>query len=180
MERVNRTINAAIRTYVKEDQRQWDTKVPEIEMVLNTSVHSSTGFTPFFVTRGHELSETGTDHHLARHEEALSQEERDERKKQMLSKVYDVVCQNLAKAHQSSNTAYNLRHRKFAKSFVPGQLVYRRNMKVSSAAEHYNAKYGRQFLPCRIKSKHGTSSYELEDLTGKNLGIWPAVHLKPG
>ncbi|KAL9705361.1 hypothetical protein quinque_008879 [Culex quinquefasciatus] len=68
----------------------------------------------------------------------------------------------------------------FAKSFVDGQLVYRRNMKQSNAAERYNAKYGPQFLPCRIKAKHGSSSYELEDLNGKNLGIWPAAHLKPG
>lgn len=180
VERVNRTINAAIRTYVKDDQRLWDTKVPEIEMVLNSSVHSSTGFTPFFITRGHELSEVGTDHQLARHDETLSQDQRDERKKQMLADVYNVVTKNLAKAHQSSNNTYNLRHRKFAKSFVPGQLIYRRNMKLSSAAENYNAKYGRQFLPCRVKAKHGTSSYEIEDLTGKNLGIWPAVHLKPG
>lgn len=98
----------------------------------------------------------------------------------MLADVYDVVAKNLAKAHRTSNANYNLRHRKFAKAFVPGQLIYRRNMKLSSAAENYNAKYGRQFLPCRVKIKHGSSSYELEDLTGKNIGIWPAVHLKPG
>lgn len=53
-------------------------------------------------------------------------------------------------------------------------------MKQSNAAERYNAKYGPQFLPCRIKAKHGSSSYELQDLNGKNLGIWPAAHLKPG
>lgn len=180
VERVNRTINAAIRTYVKEDQRLWDTKVPEIEMVLNTSVHSSTGFTPFYVTHGHELSELGTDHRLARHDKTLTPEEKEERKKKMFAEIYEVVAKNLAKAYQTSNAAYNLRHRKFAKTFVPGQLIYRRNMKLSSAVENYNAKYGRQFLPCRVKAKHGSSSYELEDLMGKNIGVWPAVHLKPG
>src|SRR5450759_1144193 len=67
VERVNRTINAAIRTYVQEDQRIWDTKIPEIEQMLNTSVHSSTGFTPYYITHGQELSELGSDHRLVRH-----------------------------------------------------------------------------------------------------------------
>lgn len=180
VERINRTINAAIRTYVKDDQRQWDTKVPEIEMVLNSSIHSSTGHTPFFVTHGREMSEVGSDHRLVRHDEELTQEQREARKQQMFADLYDIVSKNLSKAHDSTTKTYNLRHHKFAKAFVPGQLVYRKNMKLSNAAEHYNAKYGRQFLPCRVVNKHGTSSYELEDLTGKNLGIWPAVHLKPG
>lgn len=179
VERVNRTINAAIRTYVKEDQRCWDTKLPEMETILNTSVHSSTGFTPFFITHGHEMAEAGTDHKLARHDLAISTEELENRRKQMFPKLYELVSRNLQKAHRSSQHSYNLRHRQYAKPFVEGQLVYRRNMKTSNAIQHYNAKYGRQFLPCRIKTKLGSSSYELEDLQGKNLGVWPAVHIKP-
>lgn len=180
VERVNRTINAAIRTYCKDDQRAWDTRAVEIEMILNTSVHGSTGFTPFFITHGHEMSEVGTDHKLARHGESLTPEQLEERRKETFKSIYEQVVKNLERAHETSKNHYNLRHRQFAKSFVDGQLVYRRNMKQSNAAEKYNAKYGPQFLPCRIKAKHGSSSYELEDLNGKNLGIWPAAHLKPG
>lgn len=180
VERVNRTINSAIRTYVKEDQRLWDTRTAEIEMLLNTSVHASTGFTPYFITHGHELSETGTDHKLSRHEESLTPEKQQERRKQMFSQMYDLVSKNLEKAHEMSRRHYNLRHHKFSKSFVVGQLVFRRNMKLSNASEKYNAKYGPQFLPCRVKQKLGMSSYELEDLSGKSLGIWPPIHLKPG
>lgn len=180
VERVNRTVNAAIRTYCKDDQRMWDTRAVEIEMILNTSVHGSTGFTPFFITRGHEMSEVGTDHKLSRHGENLTAEQLEERRKERFQEIYRIVVKNLEKAHETSRNTYNLRHRQFAKSFVDGQLVYRRNMKQSNAAERYNAKYGPQFLPCRIKAKHGSSSYELQDLNGKNLGIWPAAHLKPG
>lgn len=180
VERVNRTINAAVRTYVQEDQRIWDTKIPEIELMLNTSVHSSTGFTPYFITHGHEIAEQGSDHRLSRHDEELSAEEKEERRKQAFAKIHEIVRKNLEKSHEVSRDRYNLRNRTFAKSFTVGQLVYRRNMKQSSAAEHYNAKLGRQYLPCKVKGKIGSSSYELEDLSGKNLGIWPAVHLKPG
>lgn len=180
VERVNRTINTAIRTYVREDQRLWDTRTAEIEMLLNTSVYASTGFTPYFITHGHELSESGTDHKLARHEESLSLEQHNERRKQMFTRIFDLVSKNLEKAHETSRRHYSLRHREYSKSFVDGQLVYRRNMKLSNATERYNAKYGPQFLPCRVKKKIGSSSYELEDLSGKSLGIWPAQHLKPG
>lgn len=180
VERVNRTINTAIRTYVKEDQRLWDTRIAEIEMLINTSIHSATGFTSYFITHGHEISESGSDHKLARHEANLSTEEVIERRKRIYTRIYELVNKNLEKAHERSHHHYNLRHRQFAKSFVDGQLVYRRNMKLSNAAEKYNAKYGPQFLPCRVKQKIGSSSYDLEDLNGKSIGIWPAAHLKPG
>lgn len=129
VERVNRTINAAIRTYVKEDQRQWDVKVPEIEAVLNSSIHSSTGYTPYFITHGHELLETGSDHKLTRHDDHLSDEQKAEQRKQIFPKIYELVSKNLAKSYESSQQKYNLRHRQFAKSFAVGQLVYRRSMK---------------------------------------------------
>lgn len=180
VERVNRTINAAIRTYVKEDQRSWDTRTAEMEMILNTSVHSSTGYTPYFVTHGHELSEFGTDHQLVRHQEPLNEAEKVERRKAQFSRIYDVVQRNLTKSHEASRHRYNLRHRHFAKPFHPGQLVYRRNMRQSNAGERYNAKYGPQYLPCFVGRKIGTSSYELVSSDGKGLGIWPAAHLKPG
>lgn len=52
-------------------------------------------------------------------------------------------------------------------------------MKQSSALEDYNAKYGPQYLPATVVRKIGSSSYELADLDGKSLGVWPANHLKP-
>lgn len=180
VERVNRTVNAAIRSYVKEDQRLWDTRTTEIEMILNTSIHSSTGYTPYFVTHGHEHAEFGIDHQLIRHQNTLSDVELEERRKAQFPRIYEMVQRNLAKSHEASRHNYNLRHRHFASAFRPGQLIYRRNMKQSNAGESYNAKYGPQYLPCKIKKKIGSSSYELLSLDGKALGIWPAKHLKPG
>lgn len=149
-------------------------------MILNTTKHTSTGLTPYFITHGTELSEVGNDHRLFRHDQTLSDNELEERRKQTFSQIYDLVKANLEKAHKSSTQHYNLRSRRFSKSFSVGQLVYRKNMKPSSAADNYNSKYGQQYLPCKVKAKIGSSSYDLEDLTGKPLGVWPAIHLKPG
>lgn len=180
VERVNRTVNAAIRTYARRDQRLWDTRISEVEAILNTSVHSSSRFTPFFVTHGHEMFLLGDDHRRMRHDETPSFDQVEIQKSNHFGDIYAQVKSNLAKANETCRKNYNLRHHRFPNAFQPGQLVYRKNMQHSSAIDHYNAKYGSQYLPCKIKSKIGSSSYEVEDLQGKSLGIWPAVHLKPG
>lgn len=55
VERVNRTVNAAIRTYVKEDHRLWDTRLSEIENILNSSLNSATNLTTYFTTHGFKM-----------------------------------------------------------------------------------------------------------------------------
>lgn len=47
-ERVNQSVLAAIRAYLQQDHRDWDLYLSEIECTLRTSVHSATGYTPFF------------------------------------------------------------------------------------------------------------------------------------
>lgn len=180
VERVNRTVNAAIRTYVRDDQRLWDTRLAELETILNTSTHSSTKLTPYFVTHGHEMFIKGEDHQLVANQEPLPEETMEKNRKKLFGEIYDQVKGNLTKANEVCRKQYNLRHRRFPNSFTPGQLVYRKNMRLSSAVDNYNAKYGPQYLPCKVKAKIGTSSYDLEGLDGKALGVWPAAHLKPG
>ncbi|XP_055584800.1 uncharacterized protein LOC129737664 [Uranotaenia lowii] len=162
VERVNRTINAAIRTYVREDQRLWDSRTSEIETVLNTTRHSATEFTPYFVIHGHEAFAKGSDHQWFGSNDVTIPDQRTEHQKELFDQIYDLVKTNLTKAHESAKHRYNLRHRRSAKPFEVGQLVYKRNTKQPSAAEGYNAKYGPVYLPARIKKRIGTSSYELE------------------
>lgn len=180
MERVNRTVNAAIRTYVKEDHRLWDSKLSEIETILNSSVHSVTKMTPFFITHGHELFVKGSDHTDKPTEQDQTLEHRSDSQRLLFKKIYEVVEHNLKESHELGKHRYNLRHRHHAKEFAKGQPVYYRNMKQSSAVQNYNAKYASMYLPARVKSKLGSSSYEIEDSNGKSLGIWHASHLKPG
>lgn len=179
VERLNRSINAAIRTYCQKDQRGWDTKIADIEHVFNNTVHSATGFTPFFVTRNHEIAISGEDHLRMRRKEEYEPEERTNQQKKISGEIYDLVSKNLLKAYTSSAQRYNLRKRARPEDLKVGQNVYRRNFKQSNAGEYYNAKLAPMYLPCRVVAKHGSSSYELEDSDGKNLGVWPAEHIKP-
>lgn len=96
-----------------------------------------------------------------------------------LETIRGIVVKNIGKATEGIRQQYNMRHKQFAKPFAVGQIVYRRNMKLSNALEPYNAKIGPQYLPAKVLAKKGSSSYELVDPTGKNLGVWPANLLKP-
>lgn len=179
VERLNRSINAAVRTYCQKDQRSWDSKIADIEHVFNNTVHSSTGLTPFFVTRKHEIARRGEDHLRMRRKEEYSPDDQRDNQRQICGEIYELVQKNLKKAYATGAQRYNLRKRVRPEEFKVGQQVYRRNFKQSNAGEYYNAKLAPMYLPCKVIAKHGSSSYELEDLEGKNLGTWPAEHIKP-
>lgn len=179
VERVKRFINTAIRSYAREDQRSWDHKLSEIELMINSTTHSATGYSPFMITRGQEVVVDGGDYHRFENNDEQSLEARMARIKTNSPRIYDIVSKNLRKAHNLSSHNYNLRHRKAAKPFNVGDKVYKRNTRQSNASDSYNAKLGAQFLPCTVVAKHGYSSYELIDSSGRNIGVWPANLIKP-
>lgn len=180
VERTNRTINACLRTYMEKDQRLWDTKIAEVEELVNTTIHASTGLSPYRILYGHEKITKGDEHRLEREDREVPVEERDEARRKLNEKVFKIVEENLRKSHEKSKKIYNLRHRKYCPTYQIGQKVYKRNFKPSSAAEKYNAKYGPVYTPCVIVAKRGTSSYELADNSGKVLGVFSAADLRPG
>lgn len=147
--------------------------------MINSTIHGSTGYTPFFIAKGHEIIIDGEDYNSFQNDEEQTLELRIARIKQYSPKMFELVSKNLKKAHVLSSYNYNLRHRKTAKPFNVGDKVYKRNTRQSNASDHYNAKLAAQYLPCTIVEKHGTSSYELVDSTGRNIGVWPANLIKP-
>ena len=105
--------------------------------------------------------------------------QRDENRKQMNERVFKLVEQNLKKGHDKNVKTHNLRHKKFAATYQVGQTVLKKNFRLPSAADHYNAKYGPLYLPCVVVARRGTSCYELVDENGKNLGVFSAADLRP-
>ena len=51
-ERVHRTLEQVLRTYVQFDETAWEGLLPAIELAYNCTVHNSTGLTPFEVMIG--------------------------------------------------------------------------------------------------------------------------------
>ena len=54
VERFNRTLKDMISKYVDGEGLSWDTDVKAYSMAYNSSVHSATGYTPYFLVHGYE------------------------------------------------------------------------------------------------------------------------------
>lgn len=93
-----------------------------------------------------------------------------------VSKIRNIVVQNLKKAHETSRKFYDLRSR--PDHFENGETVWRRNFTKSKAGNYVSARLAPTFLKAQIKRKIGSSSYELFDLHGKSLGIFSVKDLK--
>ena len=55
-ERANRTLEEMMRPYVNFNQKDWDDHLVAAELAFNGSKHASTGFTPFYLNNGREVS----------------------------------------------------------------------------------------------------------------------------
>jgi hypothetical protein len=52
VERYNRTVGTAIRSYVKGAHKKWDAEVAKIGYAIRTAVNEVTGFSPAFLNFG--------------------------------------------------------------------------------------------------------------------------------
>jgi hypothetical protein len=57
VERVNRTLADIIASYISEEPSKWSDFLPSATFAYNTAVHSSTGYSPFYLMYGREATE---------------------------------------------------------------------------------------------------------------------------
>lgn len=177
-ERVNRVIKTIIRSFIAKDQRTWDETLPKVGFALRTAVHEVTGYSPAYLNFGREIYVCGKRHQVENKEAPLEMENRDKLSEHMESVqgVFDEVRCRLKKAYKNSADQYNLRRRPL--NLVDGQVVWKKNYTLSSAADYYAAKLAPRFSKCRVKHKVSTNVYELVDMEGRALGTWHIKDLK--
>lgn len=169
-ERVNRSILAAIRSYISEDQLTWDEQLSAISSALRNNSHESTGYSPHYLVFGQHFVQHGSCYRLMRELESLPDGGIEILPPtEFLPVLRDRVRTNLDAAYRRHEQAYNLRGK--AVDFKPGQEVYRRNFQLSNFAKGVNAKLGKQWLKSRVVRKLGSSMYELEDMDGKKVPL---------
>lgn len=174
-ERVNKVIGASLRTLLGDNQRDWVKFVPRITAAINSAVHESTKFSPYFINFGHFMKWSGQDHN---HCEATSSQAPEDPAEHAnaLFHIRQLVQDNIQEAFKAYSHHYNLRTRPVA--YNVGQKVWKKRFKQSNAARGYNAKYDDMYEPVIITEKRG-SVYVVKNMKGKSLGTVHAKDLKP-
>lgn len=167
-EAANKTIGTAIRSYIKDNHREWDKYIPQIACAMNTSIHTSTSLSPYFVNFGCHMRTLGN-----KVERGSSNSERGP---EHFEAIRELVLKNLRKSHEVSKKRYDLRSRVI--EYQVGETVWKKTFPLSDASKGFAAKLAPKYQKCIIKRKIGTCSYEIQNEAGKNLGIFSAKDLK--
>ncbi|KAL7725748.1 hypothetical protein ACLKA6_000639 [Drosophila palustris] len=110
-ERVNRSLLAAVRSYINQDHREWDIHLTEISCALRSSLHQSLGCSPYRVLFGMDMITHGKDYKLLKKltllEEPITPLDRSDN----LAILRRDIQQNIRKAYDKNVAQYNLRAR---------------------------------------------------------------------
>lgn len=175
-ERVNRSILAGIRSYLKKDQTLWDKNLSYISCALRNSVHQTIQCSPYYAVFGQEMVTHGSTYSLLRNLHLLSEPSINLGRDDQLQLLHQDIRKHIDKAYEVNKNQYNLRTRPI--SYNVGQYVYRRNFAQSNLERKFNSKLAPTFLKSKIKQKVGNSYYILEDENGKLLGTYHAKDLR--
>lgn len=176
-ERVNRSIIAAIRAYLKEDHRMWDVHLSSISCALRNAFHQSIKCSPYFATFGFNMITHGDTYNLLKNVQMLNEPLSPLNREDQLTLLRKELRKNIAIAHATNRDQYNLRTRPI--SYSIGQTVYRKNFSQSSTEKSFNAKLAPVYVKAIVKSKLGTNYYVLEDVEGKSTGTYHAKDMRP-
>lgn len=180
VERVNRVIGTAIRSFVNGNHRSWDEQVHKIGFAIRTAVHEVTGFSPSFLNFGRTVPLSG-DYYgsldaIDPSEITLDTREQLVMDVNKLSELQVEVTKRLHSAYQKNQTRYNFRKRTL--TFVKGDVVWKKNYVLSSAADNFSQKLAPKYVRCTVKEVTGPLTYRLSDERGRNIGVWHVKDLK--
>lgn len=170
-EAANKTAEGAIRSYLKDaiNHKDWDVHIAEIACAMNTSKHTSTGMSPYFVLFGKHMLTSGNDYGINSQQiegELRSDESEANRRK----KIWILVKENLHKSYEQNKRRYDLRSREI--QYATGDEVWVKNRVLSNASKAIISKFSPQYRKCIIKRKVGSNSYEITEMDGKMIGIY--------
>jgi len=177
-ERVNRSIIAAIRAYIKDKHIHWDKHLPEIGNALRNSIHESIGVSPHFALFGYHKLQHASSYKQLRDMDCVGDGEVNLELPlpTRLALIHDQIQVNLRKAYEKSSKVYNLRTRNVV--YTPGQIVFARQHPVSDASKKFSSKFAPMFKKARIVKKIGLVNYQLEDVDGNKMGVYHAKDIK--
>ncbi|UYV64119.1 hypothetical protein LAZ67_2006616, partial [Cordylochernes scorpioides] len=137
-ERLNRTLINMLSMYVNTDQKNWDEILPFITHAYNTTIQETTGYSPFFLMFGRELTSLLDDRNIS---VDIDKDDYDEYIKHHLDKINrtrKLVINNTIKTQERMKKNYDKKH--MERSYEPGELVavWTPIRKIGKCREHDN------------------------------------------
>lgn len=175
-ERVNRSLIAGIRAYLKGDHTRWDENLSAVSCSLRNSIHQSINTSPYHVLFGFDMITHGTSYTLLKNLNLLDEPSYKLSKDDNLQLIRKDIQKHIKHAYEQNCHQYNLRSR--PQSFQVGQEILRRNFVQSSLEKRFNAKLAPLFVKAKIREKLGKHYYVLEDLDGKVVGTFHAKDIR--
>ena len=174
-ERENRTIAQVIRTIIREDQEEWDTKLPVVEMAVNSAVQASTGQSPFMMNHGREMTLPG-DVQLGTGVGEGTNPAAGEMAKKM-RRVWEEATRQLERAKERQRVGADKRRRKEEFKVGDKVLLSTEHIKLVGAKYlNHSVKFSAKFIgPFKIQQVINANAYKLE-LPGK-FEMHPTVNV---
>lgn len=173
-ERVNRVLTTAIRATIKNNHKEWANNIQTIANAIRNSVHEATRYTPYFVMFGRNMVSDGREYrHLrdtAEGNQAACEPDRE--------KLFSEIRENIKKAFEKHSKHYNLRANTNCPKFTVGEKLLKKNTELSDKGKGYCAKLAPKYVPAIVKRVVGDHCYDLEDESGKRLGVFNCRYLK--
>ena len=123
VERPHATLNKLFATTVSKDQRDWDEHLPFVCFAYNTAIHSTTGFTPFYLMFMREANigvDLVSDVNLNKFEGPIA--EYVSLMRDRMREAYDSVCVGMRTSFEKAKRRYDERVK--ACHFEVGQKVW--------------------------------------------------------
>ncbi|XP_062556949.1 uncharacterized protein LOC134221780 [Armigeres subalbatus] len=170
-ERVNRVITTAIRATLKKDHKHWADDIQSIANAIRNAVHDSTKYSPYFTVFGRNQVSDGMEY--SRMRDNYNSKDDDRRKK-----LFEEIRTNLSAAYKRHAKAYNLRSNPSCPAYREGERVLKQTFELSDKGKGFCKKLAPKYEPAVVRKVLGTNTYELEDDSGKRIGVYFANRLK--
>lgn len=163
VERFNRTLLDMLATTTRRHPFDWEDHIRKVCMAYNTSIHSSTGFTPFYLMFGREaklpidlMYGTGNNNNMTTKEYATQL-------KKGLEEAYSCAREKLAASHERRKEHYD--KRVHGQPFAAGDLVWLHSTVVppGQSKKLHHPWTG----PYKILEKISDSDYKIKGLRGR-------------
>ena len=175
-ERFNKTLVQMIRSYIKEDQQDWDQHLYCLAAAYRSSIHETTGFTPNFLMLGREIRLPGE----------LVAEPTPETIPESYATYLDTLREKMNQAHESvrkhlkaaiekqqDRYDYRLLHLRYK----PGDLVWYRNDQMT---EGVCLKLQPTYIgPCLILENYSDLDHLIQKKESGRLSVVHHNRLKP-